>query len=1683
MKQWFKVAVVCALAVCLCASLFACGNGGNGLEENSEWKNNASVVSRNKELAHSPIVSYNSVEDALKADIRTSSRYLSLNGEWKFKLVNKEDDVPFGFQSRNFDTSSWSDIRVPGNWETQGFSTPDYGFNGYTWKTSSLTPPELPKENEIGLYTRQIDIPADWSGKEVFISFAGVESACYVYVNGKMCGYGEDSYTSKDFRITSYLEPGKTNTVAVKVFKYCDASWLEAQDTLKMGGIYRDVYLYASEKTMIKDFSVQSTVDLKKESGFDGSALLYLSADVATYANKEDGWYTEFSLYDANGSAVVEPYRFGADVAFSEKKTGGAYTATVSGRVTVNGVKLWSAEEPNLYTAVYTLKKADGSTAGIVSERIGIRDAAFASDDSGKQIFTVNGAPVSVFGVTYYEFSAVNGKALTREEMTEDIKKMKELNINAVRSPGVPLSAEFISLCNEYGLYVVSDINLESEPWASKNEQSIPGDQGIWQTALLDRLSNVVKRDKNAPSVILWGLGNESGQGSVLTNIKNYLIENDSRLIVYDAYLDLEKENYGNADYVSDGDIITVSGWDMDKLNDVLTNKAITKPVFIQNIDSAFLSSGGGVSEYIKFITSDNTVQGCFLAGWTDKAVYVPKDGKNAVKICRETPYSAENADLYELRYAASWISDDPVEAIGRGVYSLNGLLNADRTFQSDALEMKNAYAPVSVEPVNVKEGEFRISNRFGFTDAGSKFTVSYEVTGGASGTVDISSLKAGETVDVKLDYGAVNASSDVFVKISVKYAQKPSWARDEYDGTLFSAQYDVTGNSAPVKNGSSTDVSGEALTLEMFRAPDIKTVNTDLAKGIIYVTNYCASAFDDLFEMKYTVVETNNYCDKPQAVVYSSGSVRTGLGAYVSDGKVNLPFSVKAVQDGSYEVVISVRTKKAVGDIPAGYELLYNFNEGSLGSKIPFPVDASRTPEPVIDETTGEQKVDERGNRVWVNGDPGLTEYTPSTVYYKAPDELNPTPSPYIRLYNSRVVIEINPSNGLINKYSVDGKDIFAPADSQTGAQPGGAGSLYRSPTGGDYVSGAAKDLSGLSLFETDSSEKLVNGPVSVRKTNDGHYRMSLLYRLPSVNGGDVSNIASYNSEYAVVYDFYPNGVINVSSAYALNYGAASPLSISSLLTMSPSLTNAMWYGRGPGETYGDKLYDSTVDVFSSPVSKLMPSYLFASGGDRSQTRWLAMTDDSGSGVVITSDTGNFAFNMSKLYPSQTAAYASDASENPFTVLSIIGVQRGCSVPSVSDQAYLSTSSSIDPGSVHSFSYRIVPVSNGDAASYRAESARTLSSAGRATVTAKTLADGQNYSLRGLASGMYASVSDNELAVIGGLGSANQRFMIERTDSSSFYIKCTANNLYMTATGISTRNKPSVELGFAPLDVSKYPWQMWYYSDNQLTCDRMTNYSLSVMQLAAFSGARVALSTVQGNNASYWTMNYDVGSSEYATIKNNNSGLYLTYVDDITYSSAIAAATDKRTFSYAPDIDWGMFQTEEDLAAHEVNRAETTGRLTQCELLPADSQTWVFVAAGGDGHRLYNTSTGLYLGVRTDENGVSSLVLYDATNADEDPASLVWRINNVSGVYSIINADTGLALQTTLKRVRLTQTEMDKDFITDPEKAFRNTYVLSLAPWSGSLNQKWDLASDSDRRVSVEIGSGWYVDGLETKK
>ena len=294
MKKLLKPIMFGVLAVCLVLVLFGCNNDKAGLQENDEWNNNPGQIQRNKENAHAPLISYDDTESAIKADRQNSPYFQSLNGEWKFSLKNKVDEVNMEFVKSSFSVDDWQTITVPSNWELQGFSAPTYTKNTYLWDVMEFSPAHVPDDNEIGLYRREIEVPADWNGREVYISFEGVESACYVYVNGNMVGYGEDTYTTKDFRITPYINYGKTNTVAVKVFKYSDASWLEAQDSLKLGGIYRDVYLYSAPKTQIKDVYF----DIQMDKNFQ-DALIKVSADVGAYDKAPENSHVLFSLFDA----------------------------------------------------------------------------------------------------------------------------------------------------------------------------------------------------------------------------------------------------------------------------------------------------------------------------------------------------------------------------------------------------------------------------------------------------------------------------------------------------------------------------------------------------------------------------------------------------------------------------------------------------------------------------------------------------------------------------------------------------------------------------------------------------------------------------------------------------------------------------------------------------------------------------------------------------------------------------------------------------------------------------------------------------------------------------------------------------------------------------------------------------------------------------------------------------------------------------------------------------------------------------------------------------------------------------------------------------------------------------------------------------------------------------------------
>ena len=509
MKQLSK-ALLLGLVLILTVSVFAACSGVQGLTKESEAIGSPETVSRNKEPYSTTLIPYESAEQALGGDFKASPYYKSLNGEWDFSLSLTPALVPQGFEKKDYqyslsdvatvrmkeeDATTWRKISIPSNWEMKGYDVPSYNYNTYPWGSELVAPNVSENYNPVGIYRNNIEVPSDWSDRQVYVTFDGVASCVYVYVNGAMVGYAEDSYTGKTFNITEAVDFGKENLVVFEVYKYCDGSYLEANDSIKFGGVYRDVYLYAAPQTQIRDF----TFDMQM-SGND--ALLNVNVAIAAYDEPSDALKVRMSLYNADGSLVKDPEFVGDTANFPEKPatTANAYVGNVGARISVPSPKLWSAETPNLYTVVLELMDGD-DVVDTVSKRIGLKTVGVSVDDDGVQTIVVNNVPVILRGVLYNENSPVGGMTVTKDELVADIKLMKELNVNAVRSPGRPLSPEFIALCDEYGLYVIDDMSLNSNPYSNKDESSVPGDQTVWQTACLDRLLNVVYRDKPFPSL------------------------------------------------------------------------------------------------------------------------------------------------------------------------------------------------------------------------------------------------------------------------------------------------------------------------------------------------------------------------------------------------------------------------------------------------------------------------------------------------------------------------------------------------------------------------------------------------------------------------------------------------------------------------------------------------------------------------------------------------------------------------------------------------------------------------------------------------------------------------------------------------------------------------------------------------------------------------------------------------------------------------------------------------------------------------------------------------------------------------------------------------------------------------------------------------------------------------------
>ncbi|WP_053372283.1 glycoside hydrolase family 2 TIM barrel-domain containing protein [Paenibacillus sp. FJAT-27812] len=653
-----------------------------------EWNNNPDIFQLNRMEAHASLIPFDSAEEAWEGTPNKSSNYISLNGEWKFAFATNAESRIANFYQADFDHSQWDSITVPAHWQLQGYDYPQYTNVRYPWDgNEDIKPPYAPTAyNPVGSYARSFTVPANWEGKPVFISFQGVESAFYVWLNGELVGFSQDTFTPSEFDLTPYLIEGD-NKLAVEVYRWSDASWLEDQDFWRMSGIFRDVYLYTTPEAHLYDFFVQAELDEQYR-----DAELVIDAKLLNYFMKPLGELTvEAALYDAYRAAVFE-----APLSIQTGIEGEGLTAVQLRGAVQNPLK-WSAEEPNLYTLILSLKAENGTLLEAISCKVGFRK--FEIKDGLMQI---NGRRIMFKGVNRHEFSCDTGRAISEADMRKDAELMKRHNINAVRTSHYPNNPLWYKLCDEYGLYVIDETNLETHgAWSYGQKglgETVPGSRPEWTEAVLDRCNSMFQRDKNHPSIVIWSLGNEAFGGDNFMKMHDFLREADpTRIVHYEGIF-----HYRESDAASD---IESHMYTSPQGVEQYARQNPQKPYILCEYSHAMGNSCGGLHVYWEVFEKYPILQGGFIWDWIDQAIRI-KDADGTIKMMYGGDFGESPHD---------------------GNFCGNGIIFADRTVSPKLQEVKKVYQNAKFEAVDLKHGQVKVTNRHLFS-ALDRFTLAWQV-------------------------------------------------------------------------------------------------------------------------------------------------------------------------------------------------------------------------------------------------------------------------------------------------------------------------------------------------------------------------------------------------------------------------------------------------------------------------------------------------------------------------------------------------------------------------------------------------------------------------------------------------------------------------------------------------------------------------------------------------------------------------------------------------------------------------------------------------------------------------------------------------------------------------------------------------------------------------------------------
>ena len=637
-----------ALAICLVASISLAVE---------EW-DDLNVLQVNTEKPHASMTPFPDAKAALSGDSAKSPWLKSLNGDWKFHWSKNPESRPTDFFKAGFDDKAWKTIPVPSNWQVHGYGTPIYTNIKYPHPKN---PPKAPRKyNPVGSYRTVFTVPSDWKERKVLIHFAGVDSAFYLWINGEKVGYSEGSRTPAEFDITKHLKHGE-NLLAVEVYRWCVGSYLEDQDFWRLAGIFRDVYLWSRGDAYIRDFRVQTDLDEKYE-----DATLTVDVELAGDA---DGCSVDVELLDKRGKKVFEK-----TVPQSESRVSQVITKP----------QLWSAETPVLYDLLLTLKNGKGKVVEVIPGRVGFREVEIKSG-----VLMVNGAAVKMKGVNRHETEPDTAHTVTLEGMTKDIELFKKFNVNAVRTCHYPDDPLFYALCDEYGIYVMDEANIECH-----DARHLSG-QAAWVPAQMNRMQRMVERDKNHPSIVIWSLGNEAGSGAGPKAMYNWLHKNHPDRPVHCEY------DNAAADVVSR--MYAGPGW--------LGGTA--KPSVLCEYTHAMGNSNGNLKEYWNHIYASKTHMGAYVWDWVDQGIRqpTPEEFKKHIGVgpVKDTFFA----------YGGWW------EAAERrhhdDNFCMNGLISSDRIPHPGLYAIKYAYRNIHVSAVDVVAGKFKVRNWFDFSNIKDK--------------------------------------------------------------------------------------------------------------------------------------------------------------------------------------------------------------------------------------------------------------------------------------------------------------------------------------------------------------------------------------------------------------------------------------------------------------------------------------------------------------------------------------------------------------------------------------------------------------------------------------------------------------------------------------------------------------------------------------------------------------------------------------------------------------------------------------------------------------------------------------------------------------------------------------------------------------------------------------------------